>query len=294
MKTKHVAATLSSALAFAIAAIATTPPLAGCGATGEQRFEFTARAAGATRDDGQASGPLTFTNELGWTVTLTKATVTLGPVYLNVVAPLRGAWFGVPWVKTAHADGASHLETGRVVGEALGQVTFDALSEAPVPFPVRGTITSDEVRTLDVWFYPAPGVAPETTKIATIAVDVAGEAVRGTDDVKFRGALVLDDSWLPSAQPGQTGVATITSVRQVRGIPAAFRPTANGTLTLRLDPKRCFRGADFGNLDASPVDPDGTKVLVQGKTATATTDQVMTNLYQGLRATATYTVTWAP
>jgi hypothetical protein len=280
-------------LVFGVAAVI-TPPLAGCGATGNQRFPFTAQAAGAPRDDGQTAGPLTFTNETGWTITLTKADVTLGPVYLNVIAPLREASLGASWVKTAHAHGDSHLDSGRVVGEALGQVTFDALSPLAVKFPVSGTVESEQVRTLDVWFYPAPGVAPETTKIDTVALAVAGEAVRGADDVRFRGALVLDDAWLSNAQAGQNGVTTITSIRQVRGVPVAVLPTSGGTLTLRFDVKRCFRGADFSNLAANPTDPDGTKILVQSKSGKYTTDQVMTNVYQGVRATATYAVTWTP
>ncbi|CAN5199402.1 hypothetical protein BH09MYX1_BH09MYX1_64140 [soil metagenome] len=277
---------------FVVCSISTLPSV-GCGATGSKRFAFEARAAGALRTDGATVGPLSFVNENGWTITLQKANVTLGPVYLNVIAPLRTAGFsGLSFVKTAHAAGDSHLDAGRVVGEVLGQVSFDALSQAEVPFATRGTITEEEVRTLDVWFYPAPGIAPETTKIATVALDVVGDAVKGADHVAFRGNLVLDDAWLPNAQPGARGGQTILGVRQVRGIPADFYPTEGGHLTMRFDVRACFRAAEFSNLSGSLSDPDGTKILVQAKSGTTTTDQVMTNLYQGVRATKTYSVAW--
>lgn len=257
---------------FALASVAAF----GCGATGNKRFAFEARAAGAPRADGAASGAFTFDNETGWSITLRRANVTLGPVYLNVIAPRE-----------------SRLESGRVVGEVLGQIAFDALSPTEVPFPTRGTITDDEVRTVDLWFYPRAGVAPETTKIDTVALDVAGEATKGADDVRFRGTLVLDDAWLPAVQPGEPGGQTILTVRQVRGIPADFIPTEGGHLTLRFDVKACFRGADFASLAQNPEDPDGTKILVQSKSGKYLTDQVMTNLYEGMRAqNGTYSVTW--
>lgn len=263
------------AISLGALAVLASLPSVGCGATGGKRFSFEARAAGAPRSDGATSGPLTFDNETGWSITLRRANVTLGPVYLNVIAPLQTE------------------EAGRVVGEVLGQVPFDALSSNEVPFPTRGTITDDEVRTVDLWFYPRPGVAPETTKIDTVALDVAGEATKGADDVRFRGMLVLDDTWLPAAQPGEPGGQTILGVRKVRGIPADFHPTEGGHLTLRFDVRACFRGADFASLATNPEDPDGTKILVQSKSGNVLTDQVMTNLYEGVRAqTGTYSVTW--
>lgn len=277
-------------VAFSLASL----PSVGCGATGSKRFAFEARAAGTPRTDGATSGPLTFDSETGWSITLRRANVTLGPVYLNVIAPLwTGAIDRPSWIKTAHANGESHLDSGRVVGEVLGQIAFDALSSSEVAFPTRGTITDEEVRTVDLWFYPRPGIAPDTTKIDTVALDVAGEATKGADDVRFRGTLVLDDTWLPATQPGEPGGQTILGVRQVRGIPADFVPTEGGHLTLRFDVRACFRGADFASLATNPEDPDGTKILVQSKSGTFLTDQVMTNLYEGVRAqTRTYSVTW--
>jgi hypothetical protein len=227
-------------------------------------------------------------------VTLTKATVTVGPIYLNVVPPLRSPTaLSFPFrVRDAHAADA-HLADGRLVGEVLAQLTFDALSPDLASFPLAGTITQEAVRTAEVWLWPAPGTAPETTNIDTVAVDLAGEAVRGGDAVRFRGQLILDEAWASDATAGERAATPITETRKVRGIPCTFFPEEGGRLEIRVDVRRLFRGADFSNLQANPSDEDGTKLLVQSKKGKVTTDQVMRNVFQGLRAsTGTYEVHW--
>ena len=265
----------------------------GCaGGTGSKRFNFEARAGGAVK---ATSGPFTFNNQTGWTITLTKADVTIGPLYLNVVPPLRDDTqsFLDLFVKKAWAHGEGHLGAGRIIGEVLGQVKFSALSSNMVPFPIQGSITQEEVRTAEVWFYPEPGVSPDTTKIDTVALDVAGTATRDGASIRFRGALTLNDAWQPDVPTGTRGNLSIAEIRKVRGIQTEFFPSEGGRLEIRVDITRFFRGADFSNLESNPSDKDGTKVLVQSKTGKATTDQVMTNLYQGLReANGTYSVRW--
>lgn len=260
--------------------------LIGCGAdTGSQRFGFEARAGGASTATG---APLEFTNQAGWAISLTRADVTLGPVYLNVQPPLRAGW--LDWlVRPAFAQ-TSHLDTGRVVGEVLGQVTFSALSPELVPFPVLGALAQEEVRTAEVWFYPSPNVPAETTAIDTVALDVAGEASRDGVTYGFAGQLVLDDDWASQQAAGTRGSSSLVDIRQVRGIAAGFFPEPGGHLELRLDVTRLFRGANFASLEDNPPDASGVRTLVQ---APAARDQVMSNLYQGLReANGTYAVSW--
>lgn len=301
------------AVTLAAAALGPLVELGCAGGTGSKRFSFEARAGGALREG--SGGPLTFSNQRGWTITLTKADVTIGPLYLNVIPPLRDDTQSLApllprgdsvvgrsdarrafldlFERQAWAHGEGHLDSGRIVGEVLGQLRFSALSSELVSFPVTGSITQEEIRTAEVWFYPEPGVSPDTTKIDTVAFDVAGEATKGSDTVRFRGALTLNDAWQPDAPAGSRSTVPITDIRKVRGIPATIFPNEGGHLELRFDVTRLFRGADFSNLASNPADKDGTKVLVQAKTGKVTTDQVMTNLYQGLReSTGTYDVRW--
>ena len=285
----------AAAAASMLAAISAASLPAGCaGTTGGKRFTFDAKIGGTA---GGSANTFEFVNERGWTITLTKADVVLGPVYLNVVTPLSGGQESLlnRFVKNAYADSNDHLEGGRVVGEVLAQVKFNALSSDLVTFPSQGTITEEQVRTTDLWFYPAPGVSPDTTKIDTVALDVAGLASQGGTSMRFRGALTLNEAWLAESGSGSHASQSIASIRRVRGISSRFLPTEGGSLEVRLDIRALFRGADFSNLDANPVDADGTKVLVQSKTGSVTTDQVMTNLYQGLRSsTGTFTIRWVP
>ncbi len=270
----------------------------GCfGSTGTKRLSFAASAGGVPRT---GTGPMTFTNERGFEISLSRADVTVGPIYLNVIAPrssgetavrrrfgnLLGGLEG-----TAHAAGEDHLGSGRVVGQVLSQVTFDALSEARVPFPTEGVVTNEPVRTVDLWFFPPPGEDPQTVRISRAALSVEGRATRGGKTTAFRGALVLDDAWLPDAPAGSRQARTIAEIREVRGIATAFVPDEGGSLEIRLDVAALFRGADFDALEANPVDKDGAKKLVQSKTTG--TDQVLTNLFQGLKSNVgTWQVRW--
>jgi hypothetical protein len=287
--------------------------LSGCGAdTGSQRFAFEARAGGAETATG---APLQFTNQAGWAITLTRADVTLGPLYLNVQPPLRMGSLGsasplgkaspheaapsheaaprrgwLDWLVPPAFAQAAHLDEGRVVGEVLGQVTFSALSAELVPFPMLGALAQEEVRTAEVWYYPTPSVSAEANAIDTVALDVAGEASRDGLTYAFAGRLLLNDEWLAEQAAGTRGSASLVDIRQVRGIAAGFFPEQGGHLELRLDVMRLFRGANFASLEDNPPDPSGVRTLVQ---APAARDQVMSNLYQGLReANGTYAVSW--
>ncbi|HTV17791.1 MAG TPA: hypothetical protein VMG12_03950, partial [Polyangiaceae bacterium] len=175
--------------------------LVACGAdTGGSRFAFEARAGGAVTATG---APLEFTNAAGWTITLTRADVTLGPLYLNVQPPLRLAstsW--LDWLVPPAFAQPAHLDAGRVVGEVLGQVRFSALSAELVPFSVLGRLAQEEVRTAEVWFYPSPGSPAGANDIDNVALDVAGEASRDGTTYAFAGQLVLDADWLPEQIAG--------------------------------------------------------------------------------------------
>ena len=174
MPRTELRATVRGALwIFAIGAVAAV----GCnGTSGNDRVAFSARASG-----GDSGAVRTFTNDFGWAVTLERASMRLGPVYLNTVAPLR-AHRGFRLIREAHAD-EGHLKGGLVVGEVLGDVTVDLLGP-PVPFPVAGLVTEDTVRTAEIRFWPGPGVDPETP-LADPILSVAGEATRDGATVRF-------------------------------------------------------------------------------------------------------------
>ncbi len=279
----------------------------GCsGTTGARRFAFETKVGGVARDPRE---PFTFTNDKGWRITLTKATVTVGPIYMNVIAPVheesslrrgqrpspsRFAVFGHGLVRPALAAQTAYLTDGRYVGEVLSQVTFDALSPDLVTVPAQGTLTEELVRSTEVWLYPPPHVSPDAVNIDSPALDVAGEAIGGSGDtIRFRGELVLNGAWMTDATDNSRSATPIAETRKVRGIPSSFLPLDGGHLEIRFDVRALFRGADFTNLAPNPADADGTKILVQSKSGKVTTDQVMRTIHQAMRAsTGTYLVRW--
>ena len=282
---KEMGKTFARVVSFALLATTVSLGLAACiGETGSKRFAFEGAIGGL------ASNNERFVNQRGWSIQLSKATMTLGPVYLNVVPALRAQWNPLRLaIKSAWAAGEGHLGEGRIAGE-LGQASFDALSPSLAAFPVKGSMTQEEIRTTEIWFYPEPGVSAETNKIKSVALDLAGDASREGEVVKFRGSLLLDDAWL-SANAGQRGAQSISEIRRIRGIDSKFYPTEGGSLEIRVDLQNALRGADFSTLVNHPSEPDGAKLLVQGKDGK--TDPVMTNLYQGLRdSLGTYRVRW--
>jgi len=279
---------MSGSLITRLLRAATLALALGCSpSTGSERFSFRAVAGGNPEFSG---APLTFQTESGWNVTLSEARVTLGPIYLNSQAGLRDESASILnfLVKPAHAQGASHLESGRVVGEVLAQVAFDALSSNLVEFPTLGSMVSEPVRTAEVWFYPADGGAQ-----VPVALRVRGRAERAARSVAFRGDLLLNEDWVASGNQGARGAQALADLRKVRGIATVFQPSAGGSLALRFDVRRLFRGANFDSLEQNPSDADGTKRLNQSKDANVPQDQVMVNLYQGLRqSSGTYTFSW--
>ena len=119
---------------------------------------------------------------------------------------------------------------------------------------------------------------------------MAGEASREGVAYAFAGQLVLDADWIAEQPPGTRGSSSLVDIRQVRGIAAGFFPEEGGHLELRLDITRVLRGANFDSLADNPPDASGVRQLIQAPEAR---DQVMSNLYQGLReASGTYSVSW--
>jgi hypothetical protein len=220
---------------------------AGCGDTGQQRVSFAARAAGYAHPE----AAVRFTTSTGWTVTLSEARVALGPLYLNTLEPLACDGcesrslidrLSDALVPRAWAHGEDHLGAGRIAAQVTEQVEVNALSPTPVAM-TRGDGVDLPVRSAEVWLFNRDGA------LGGAAIRVAGVAERTVDGqaqrVPFRGALVADASITTPQTP-------LDLARRVRGIPVDFTLVEGGTLTVRVDPRRWFTGADFSELLEAP------------------------------------------
>jgi hypothetical protein len=182
------------------------------------------RFGGVARDVRQ---PFAVTTPQGWTVTLSAAQVSLGPIYL----------------RNGSMGAGTDEDDGRVVAEVLAQLTVDALNPelGVVEGAAQGTTEparSAEVRLVEASEGPIAAAAGPGVAVA----HVAGVAERAGVAVPFEGALAL----------GALGTATDYAgvlAHRVAHVPVEFTPEGDGTLTLRVDPTHWF--------DAVVFDPGG-------------------------------------
>lgn len=242
--------------------------LAACiGTTGSDLLGFSAYGAGA---EGASS---TFTNGQGWTVTLTRARLHVGAVYLNRSVPVSGG-----------QERACFLP-GIYVAQVLGGIDLDLLSTAPQKFPVDGDGTEDRAVTGEVWL---TGGRIDALDDATQIADVAGEAVRAGVVRRFEATITIGrNRAIPPTDPAKPGANPLCAQRIVTPIPVDVTPKKGGALVLRVDPRRWFANVDFASVETVSKDSNLVRIPDDGDT------QAGTNLFGGIRAaTGVYDFRW--
>lgn len=247
--------------------------LGGCDdTTGLSRLTFPMLAAGVERD---AQAPLTLTTDTGWQVTLSEARVALGPFYLNTEAPPQARWRRLALVPEARADvGNDQIGAGRTIGQVLERVVIDGL-DPRLQVVGQGEGLSETAHSADALLLPPlPGAAGvERDVVARVAGVATKSTEQGPKEVRFRGQVALGTATLAMGQ-------TLADLRSVRRIGAVLELRAGGALTLRVDPRRWLRAADFTPLLDYPPDPADA----EGRRLARADDGVGHALYQGLRA----------
>lgn len=251
-------------------ALATFALVACVGTTGSALVTFHAAAAGPS--DAAPGQPLAFDNGKGFHVTLTRARLHVGAVYLNRSVPTSGA------------QATACILPGIYVGEVLSPLDVDALSPVPQPFGATGDGTSDEARTAELWLTGGDVNADEDP---TRILDVAGTATKGDTTIAFEGQVTIGSNWQQqAADPSLPGAHPVCKLRIVSPIAIDLAPRDGGTLLLRVDPRAWFANVDFAQLPIS----EGT-----ARIADAPTDSASANLFAGLHAsTGAYALSWEP
>lgn len=241
------------------------------GSTGGEIFEFDAFAAGAP---GATPGePYIFSNAHGFTISLTKATLHLGAVYLNMSVP------------TSVASDTSCILPGIYVAEITTGLDLDVLDPTPVPFPAPGLASSDRARTAEIWL---TGGAIDEDNDTTVIASVEGIATGIAGTFPFEGTITIGQNRQePPSDPAQPGEKPICKQRVVTPIAVDVVPEAGGSLIVTVDPAGWFGNVDFSALELVRNDPPLYRFRDDSE------DQSSRNLYQGVRANAgVYTFTW--
>lgn len=236
--------------------------------TGNRLVTFSASAS-AAGDIGAVQGqPLTFTTPRGYEVTLTKATVFVGAVYLTALAPTTASG----------AQEAPCVAAGLVTGEVRGGVLVDALDPTPQPFPVAGLGSDLPTRSAALWLTNGDVNASEDP---TVVLEVAGEATRGAARYPFTGRLHIGSNRsTPPRNPALPSSNPICEQRIVDNIAFDTTLAEGSTVRLRVDPRAFFGSVNFATLEELPTTPPSYRF----RDDAATADQADTALFNALRA----------
>jgi hypothetical protein len=247
---------------------------AGCGSTGSGLVTFHAAAAGPA--DAVAGQPLVFAGgkQNAYQVTLTRATLHVGALYLNRSVPSSGS------------QAQACVLPGIYSGQVTVPLTVDVLTPEPQPFLADGEGTADEVKTGEVWLF---GSDPFATDDLTVIVDVAGTAVQGSTVLPFVGQITIGQNrQVAPSNPALPGTNPLCKQRIVTPVTIDFTLAQGGTLLLRVDPRKWFQNVDFAQIPADPAVPGQLKFLDQ------TVGPADIAFYSGIRGTSPYAFTWQP
>ena len=219
--------------------------LAACGGTtGSNLVSFRAMLGGPA----DATAPLSFDNGKGYHVSLTRALLHVGAVYLNESNPNPGAGPG------------PCILPGIYVAEVFGPVTVDLLSPVLQPFPTEGQGTETPARTAEVWL--TGGDINAQTDL-TVIFDVSGTATKDGATYPFQATSHISDNWaIPVSNPALPGANPICKQRIATPIQVDFTPTDGGLLTLRIHASGMFQDVDFATL--GPANGSSTLEIPDG------------------------------
>lgn len=247
------------------------------GTTGSELITFHAFASGPADLPADASkNGLTFVNGRGWSITLTRATLHIGGVYLNRSVPVSGG------------QSRQCFLPGVYVAQVLNGTTIDALSPSLQPFPdPGGNGTADHAVTGEVWL--TGGRIDEQDDRTTIA-EVAGSATRGGESMRFEGTVTIGKNRRTAAtDPARPGANPLCAARIVTPIPVSITPENGGSLVVRVDPRGWFANVELGDLERVSPESDLRDIPDDSDS------QPGANLFSGLRAaTGVYRFEWLP
>ncbi len=231
----------------------------GEGSTGDRRVTLTAAVQGA-RSEG--------TTAAGWTLTLTRATLALGPLRYyadpSVVAraplPRLAFTLGTAWAQHCHDCPTAPVAEFGIAGGGAVYRAVDLLSMRPVDLG-PGSARNGTYRSASVSFSPGVPVTGDAALVASLqgrTMWVEGTARRGDTAVPFAGGIDLGLQRVSGggASPMTERPYTAFGIAfgDGRGVfldtPEQGGPRAPRT-TLRIDPVRMLDQVDFAALPAA-------------------------------------------
>ena len=264
--------------ALSIAALIALANSGACvGTTGSALVTFRAYASGPP----DATRPYDFDTGRGFHVTLRKAFLHVGAIYLKRNQPISGA----------EATGCILQETadGNYVAEVTTGLDIDVLSPAPQELPLPGNGTADLAANGEVWL---TGGNIDAAADPTLILDLEGTATKGDQSWPFSAAFTIGENRaLPPTDSEQPGANPICKQRIAGPIPANVTPENDGgALFLQIDPHLWFANVDFSQLSISTIDPSHYAFV---DSSASSTDSASRNLFLALHdSVGVYSFSW--
>jgi hypothetical protein len=239
------------------------------GDAGGDTVDFPVAAAGPA--DAVAGQPLVFSQE-GWDITLTKATLHVGAVYMAESPPVSGA----------QATGCYLPDMDVYVVQETSGLDVDLLSPTPQPFPAQGQgITQPQAVIGQVWLVHGDiNTAPD--KVAMLVV--AGTATQGGTEFSFSGSITIGSNHQTTGViAGGSPICKQRIITPITPVPAV---SPSGGLLLRIDPRTLF------NFDFKQRSTTAPSAPYQFSDDPASWDTASQDLYGNLHSTAPYSFSW--
>lgn len=225
--------------------------LSGCGGTtGSALVSFSGSASGPSDASNE---PLSFTTGSGANVTLSKAKLHLGAVYLNESNPASGA------------AAEPCVSQGIYVAELFGGLDVDLLSPDPVLFPTLGEGSETRAHSAEVWLLGGGRRDPNGTVLrgdvnasadSTVIFEAEGTAEQAGLLYPFTASVTIGANRAPAVtNPAMPGRNPICHQRIVTPIQVDITPKNGGMLTLHIDPRPMFDAVDFSRAVQISTDP---------------------------------------
>ena len=264
------------------------------GTTGFELVQF--YAAGSGFPDAVKGQPYTFDTRAGVRVTLTRASLHVGALYLTQSVPQAG---GGP-----QPCALPQTYAGAFVGEVRGEGDIDLLDPSVQMLPVIGDGSTIPAATGQLWLTHDDSISdgnlngPDGTPILTLQGAFEDPT---TGASTFSAGITIDVTRITgSPNSGLPGEIQICQQRIVSGIPANLTVAQGGTLVLRVEAPALFNGVSFTDLPtAAALEASTTSACLAGtSTSTCFTDDSSnvssTTLFENLQATGPYQFTWLP
>lgn len=258
-----------------VLALAAVSPTGGCvGTTGSDLVTFRAYGRGPSDVHDHT---LDLDTGRGYHVTLTKAFLHIGAIYLNRSRPISGA------------QATSCILPGIYVAQITTGIDIDVLVSDLQPFPLPGEATADRAVTGEVWLTGGDVNAQDDP---TQILDLEGDATKDGETRHFTASFTIGKNrQLPPLDKAQPGTNPICKQRIATPIPIDLTPRNDGgALVLTIDPRLWFANVDFSQLKPSSSDPS-TYAFTDSSDSAA--DAASRNLFQALHASVgVYSFAW--